>query len=723
MAMVINSNIQSLNAQRHLNSSLSAQNTATERLSSGLRINSAADDAAGLAIANRMTSQVKGLDMAIRNANDGVSLIQTAEGALGETTNILQRMRELSIQSANGIYDSGNRGTLNAEVQQLKAEIDRIAETTTFNGLNILDGSLGTVGLQIGEKANQTIDLDIEAMDTKNLGSGTTDADIVGAQTRLHEFGSLAASSDTDVSRTLNVNDVMINGQSIVKTDLNLGDTTVTTQDLVDSINDNVKGVTASTVVENVATNVGDGFLSGTDKVTIVVAGLDETINKIEVINTVNLQEMVDQINDKAGGLVAASINEDGKLVVSGENLASIGIKDNSTNFEATGIVSTADYNTTAGAIANTTENGAAIDARLIAAGVSAAGEDDIAVATATIALKSDDPITIERGTTGSLQDLENLGFRETTKAGTIEGNEIAVAAAWDQGDLTINGVEIGKSDSGSLEDKIAAINLQTSETGVTADVFSSLAILETAVGTPLDVKAGTFELNGVEITTTAGDLTATLASINAETADTGITARLIKDGFVLEGNVSAINLAAGTVAAGVAFTDGSTSTASQQSSGAKSAFAGDTTAVGGIKLSDEDGEAISVVNKDGLAATVTGLLDANASSGALSSSLESVDISTAAGANKAIEILDNAIQTISDVRGELGAVTNRLDYTISNLANVSENASAAKSRIMDADFAAESANLSRAQVLQQAGNAMLAQANSRPQQVLSLLQ
>ena len=170
MAMVINSNIMSLTAQRNLTMSQNDLNTSMERLTSGKRINSAADDAAGLSIANRMTSQINGLNQAVRNANDGASLIQTAEGALDESTNILQRMRELSVQSANGTYDSGNRATLSAEVKQLVAELDRIAETTSFNGLNILDGSLGKVNLQVGSEANQTIELSIAKMDSKSLG-------------------------------------------------------------------------------------------------------------------------------------------------------------------------------------------------------------------------------------------------------------------------------------------------------------------------------------------------------------------------------------------------------------------------------------------------------------------------------------------------------------------------------------------------------------------------
>jgi len=143
MALVINTNVASLNSQRQLMQSGNALDQATERLSSGQRINSAKDDAAGLAISNRMTSQVRGLDQAIRNANDGISMIQTAEGALQETTNILQRMRELSVQSANGIYTDGDRETLNSEVEQLREEMNRIAAETSFNGQKLLDGSLG----------------------------------------------------------------------------------------------------------------------------------------------------------------------------------------------------------------------------------------------------------------------------------------------------------------------------------------------------------------------------------------------------------------------------------------------------------------------------------------------------------------------------------------------------------------------------------------------------
>lgn len=683
MAMVINSNIQSLNAQRHLNNSLSAQNTATERLSSGLRINSAKDDAAGLAIANRMTSQVKGLDMAIRNANDGVSLIQTAEGALSQTTNILQRMRELSIQSANGIYDSGNRGTLNAEVQQLKSEIDRIAESTTFNGLNILDGSLGSVDLQIGEKANQTIEVDIQKMDTKTLGMGSTSVDVLGAAAKIALFTG---------ADSLEHGDLLINGQSLMKINesFDLGaSTTPTQQDLIDKINTNVNGVTASTVTTTQATQVGSGVI-GSTAFAAAVADLDGSITTIQVVNTESLQELADKLNDQSNGLISATINDKGYLSISSENSASITISGSTAT--TTGIASAA-YQTS---LALSSDNG--------------------------------DPITIERGTSGNQKDLDALGFRESNVAGTIEGVQVD-SNAFVAGDFSINGVGIGKTDDADLQSKIDAINKVSGDTGVNAIAFSSATLDFSGVG---DLDGGDIAVNGVTMTVANDDVDKFVVDFNALTPNTGITATKLGDSVILEGNVASINLSiddSGTAVEDV-FTDGT------EFVGFDAALTGITTgaggtdigaavsAAGGIKLVSENGNPISVDHKDAAAATKTGLINANsAGDGKFGAAVNSLDITTAAGANKAIDILDTAIQTVSDVRGDLGAVNNRLDYTVQNLANVSENASAAKSRIMDADFAAESANLSRAQVLQQAGNAMLAQANSRPQQVLSLLQ
>ncbi len=179
MAVVVNTNIGSLNAQRNLLKSQNELGKSMARLASGLRINSAKDDAAGLAISDRMTSQIRGLNQAVRNANDGISLAQTAEGALGETTNLLQRMRELAVQSANGTNTASDRESLNAEFSQLQSEIDRIATNTKFNNQVILSGNFSTAGMkfQVGADANQTIEVKIGAGSQATLGTTSLGVD------------------------------------------------------------------------------------------------------------------------------------------------------------------------------------------------------------------------------------------------------------------------------------------------------------------------------------------------------------------------------------------------------------------------------------------------------------------------------------------------------------------------------------------------------------------
>jgi flagellin len=254
MSLIINTNVASLSSQRQLMSSGGALDRATERLSSGQRINSAKDDAAGLAISNRMTAQVRGLDQAIRNANDGVSLIQTAEGALQESTNILQRMRELSIQAANGIYSDSDRKTLDAEVQQLTSELDRIAKSTAFNGQKLLDGSLGKVNLQVGADANQTITMKIPSMDAKTLGMGSQSVDMLSAETNI-------ANLDGAGSGVLKENDILINGQSIVKAGEEFDGAADNMGDLLNYINTNVLGIDANTYSQASSSDVGTGVL------------------------------------------------------------------------------------------------------------------------------------------------------------------------------------------------------------------------------------------------------------------------------------------------------------------------------------------------------------------------------------------------------------------------------------------------------------------------------
>ncbi len=206
MAIVINTNVASLNAQRNLSQSQSELNTSMKRLSSGLRINSAKDDAAGLAISDRMTSQIRGLNQAARNANDGISMSQTAEGALQESTNLLQRMREIAVQSANDTNTAQDRLSLNSEFEQLQAEIDRIANNTQFNSQNLLDGTFDPANggsaavFHVGANENQTISVSVGQADAVTLGvdSGSIDVlDVVNANTAIGVIDTAIGSIDT----------------------------------------------------------------------------------------------------------------------------------------------------------------------------------------------------------------------------------------------------------------------------------------------------------------------------------------------------------------------------------------------------------------------------------------------------------------------------------------------------------------------------------------------
>ncbi len=586
MPLVVNSNIASLNAQRQLLQSGQDLDKASERLASGKRINTAADDAAGLAISNRQTSQIRGLDQAIRNANDGISLIQTAEGALDETTNILQRMRELSIQSANGIYSDTDRATLDAEVQQLKAEIDRIAETTAFNGQNILDGSLGDLALQVGSESNQTIGLSIQGFSASSLGG--SGGDIVGeAATGV---AALSAFTGADADTTLYVNDVALSSLA----DAAAG---TTLNEKINTINADLdgKGAEASALVSYEFNGVGDGQLvAGTDTFVLTVVDGDNNTTTYTITDTKNMDELAGKINSDTG--VSATITENGRLALSQEGVVSV-------TATATGTT----LASVVGADGNEVDEFRMVfnDTSTDGAGVKIeAGDDTAATATA-------------------ITNLQALGLDAMDDQGNLQGDTVATGAL-NEGDLVINGVEVGA------------------------------------------VTAGT---------AVAGQATNLIEAINKISSETGVVAYAGEQ-------TSAIALAS---------------------------VSGD--------LSIKYGDNITDAN----AFARTGLQERNDAVGA--GSVSGISIATEAGAQRAVDVIDTALEQINSTRADLGAVNNRLDFTVSNLGNVSENTSAARSRVMDADFASETANLSRAQVLQQASQAMLAQANARPQQVLSLLQ
>ncbi|MEZ4598767.1 MAG: flagellin [Syntrophotaleaceae bacterium] len=480
MAITINTNVMSLNAQRNLGQSQGALGKSMQRLSSGLRINSAKDDAAGLAISDRMTSQIRGLNQAARNANDGISLAQTAEGALGESTNILQRMRELAVQSANDTNTNQDRASLQAEVDQLISELDRIGNNTTFNGKKLLDGSMTDAKFHVGANADQSISLSISDARANALGA------------------------NAEVSST---------------------------------------GITAPGTASGLLTNIS-GVLT---------------------------------INDQV-------------ITTSNDNL------------------STTDADNSAASVA------AGINAFSATTGVSA-------TANAT-----------------------------TVNLGAVSLDADGLAA----GEFAINGVDImlasvqAADANGALTD---AINAVSNQTGVTAEMNSSNQMVLTASdGRNIQLEAdgngdalfGSLDLTAVQDEVIVGSVT--LSSENAIVINQGTAA-----------------------GSGMTFTAGTTN--------------------------------VTTAN-----------------------SMTNVDISTQSGANSAITNIDRAIAQIDSSRGDLGAVQNRFESTIANLNNVAENLSAARSRILDADIAQETSNMTKQNILQQAGVSILAQANQAPQLALSLL-
>ena len=663
MPSVVNTNVMSLNAQRQLNKSQLAQNTAMERLSSGLRINSAKDDAAGLAISTGMSSQIRGLNQAVRNANDGISMAQTAEGSMDEMTNILQRMRELSVQAANDTNSSSNRASIQIEIDQLYSEMDRIAETTSFNGINLLDGSNKSTNLHIGSESGQSLSFSIDAVTTTDLN--------LNAVSGTGELNS----GRVDGAAGFGAGDVTINGQDVgavgavanfasaVKTEINL--------------------VTGSTGVTASAYNT----LTGTAGQTGVTSGL--TVNGVTLNSngvaggTGSMTDLVDTINRDVAG-VTASLSSEGALQLSNDTGNDIVI-----GGTITGSGLTAD--TFEGYVALTSADGEAIE--------------------------------IAAGTAGTDADLNAMGFMASTGSDNVTGGNVSETAIVKSDAIQINGVDLGEVTGTTAADKAFAINAISDESGVTASATTKVAyeviVSNAAIDTALII-------NGVSINMVTANGGAAVDSL-----DTVVAAI---NGAGIQGVVATADDETGalvlTSQAGqdIKITDetaGDTLLSSGGSTTVSAGTANTQTTTGKITLTGADGADVIVTssasNEANKATAVQklGMTDVGGNSSAIGTGLS---VNTVANANNTIDRIDAALEQISDGRANLGAIQNRLSSTISNLSNVSQNISAANSRIRDADFAAETSALSKSQVLQQAGTAMLSQANASTQSVLSLL-
>lgn len=736
MGMSVNTNIASLNAQRNLLKTGNALDLAIQRLSSGLRINSAKDDAAGLAISNRFTSQIEGTNVAIRNSNDAISLAQTGEGALQEYTNILQRIRDLAVQSANDTNSNSDRAALNAEVDQLKDELNRIGQTAEFNGVKLFDGVKTNFTFQTGAAVGDTVDVTLSAVTTDKIGAAQT----AGISSQFLTIGSDGTDGLTAGSSTqeLNAGDLVINGFAV---GASVGSADTASHEFAESsaiakvaaINEvsETTGVTATVNanrVEGLDLTGGSTAIATTD-ITINgvdITGIGTTASTTQSGTQIALEGVADAINAKSG---ATGVRAE---VVEGEYMYRIDlIADDGRNISL-------DVGFGASTIG------------LVAAG---AVEHTFA---GTFTLNSVDGGDINLSTDTGF--IENAGFAEGnysgTQATTVSRGDLLTStaemttSALESGDLLINGIAVGPTlalddnssftgESTSAIARAAAVNKVSEQTGVTATVNANVVsglVIRGSAGAEVSSGIFTMTINGVVISggggsgqTQSDQQNDFIDAVNAEADTTGVRAVAVGTGFNLiadDGRNISFNGGASTgiAAAGILFFDPDRAYNSDFSDQFVTALSttGDATFVGSYTLSsggpielttltgDIDNAGLRI--GDDYGATEEGQL------------LNQVDISTVAGANAAITAVDNALTQVDRVRGDLGAVQNRFESTVSYLANLSENLSAARSRIRDADFALETSNLTKAQILQQAGTAMLAQANALSQNVLTLL-
>jgi flagellin len=604
MALSVGTNTGALMAQAAASSVNKSMESSMERLATGKRINSASDDAAGVAIASRLTSEIRGTNQAIRNAMDGQAMLDTAEGAHIEVENILQRMREISVQAANGTNNADDRTNLQLEMTQLTTEIDRISSTTSWAGQKLIDGT-GSFTLQLGSQtsAADSITASINSISAATLGVGaggsTTTANsatLAEAGNTVLQIGGTPAAGDVfnftvgSENLAVRVDSVAADVAVTAVADAGLGNTAV-------SFATSAAGVNTLTVT---ATGAG-----GQDKYNLTINGTTlEVAHAASATANTNATTIKTAIDASNLGLTVTD-NSDGTLTIAPQTNYSTSL-DGGVTFNAAGTETAIAKNGIAGlADAIAKEINDLTATKYIGLTASAAADGTVTVDQAVIFSNTTIAIAADASAAGSLNS-----------AGTV---------------LTIDAEKVVAADTISFD-----INGETITTGtlLTTDIFAdTLAGTQAKIQAVIDANA---KLSGL-------GLTAAVSSTNITITAAKLTTTLIKD-------VSAVAASSTTATAGLSVT-------------------------------------------------------------------------TTAGATSAVDAIDTAIKTINNQRATLGSISNRLDSTVSNLTNISSNLSAGRGRIEDADFAAETTNLAKTQILQQASTAMLAQANASKQGVLSLLQ
>ena len=813
---VINTNISALSAQQNLKNVNAGVDKAMERLSSGLRINSAADDAAGLTIVSRMEAQIRGLNQAIRNASDGISMSNTAEGAMEEIESMLQRMRELSVQAANTTYTDTDRQNLNLEVDQLVAEIDRIVGTTIFNDQKLLDGSYSG-DLQIGLLGNETLNVQINNMATNALGSVSGAAVSQGITSN-----SIAGQLATTTKATLT-----FNGNDTYKFTLvaPTAKSASASFDIVATVN---ASNGAQDVVEkiNAALRASGAPADAADTIKVSYSGRTVTIE-----NTYGEDVKVQKTSGAEFAASGSTISFATIVGDSGSNNSVLG----SNGLVKSEVTNTGGVTVTSGATTATASDivltGSGVTANTNFSIVLTSGGVDYAFTSGT---GSSDAATLA---TAFLTAA--TGSSSTGGTASLGGYTFATAAS--------GGFKISRADGADFSVKFGSGNTASGAT-LTSDISSavvSTSALDVTDGDPLEKSSMYLDLIGadkytfkitdtantatisIDYTNDAASLALAASTIKNAISNAGITnfdaevvdGRIkITDGdsgsFKLtnfastgDGKIAASNetgqgtsallddvtyaTAATAVSAGVAvstkvnlefstndrfsftISDGeATATVATTGIGAKSLAGTGTSATGTnaitemkaaiehalevaglddtitvstaavasspdrIILTHSLGREVTIDNfkseNDGILKVEAGGSGASASTGmtkflddggASRTVVAGISVGTTTDANEAIDVIDRALEDIAAERAKLGAITNRLDHTINNLGNIVVNTSASKSAIQDADFASETSNLTKSQILSQAATSMLTQANQSKQSILALLQ
>jgi flagellin len=698
------------------------------RLSTGLRINSAADDAAGMAIAEGFTSQIRGLSQAVRNASEALSLAQTAESALSETTDILQRVRELAVQASNTTLTSSDRSAIQNEVSSLISEIDRIAGSTQYNSSNILDGSAKQLTFQVGDKIGQTVSMSIDSAKSADLG-------LAGAGAA--SSGGLVVGGKVDGTATVEHDDILINGVNFAASNAAL-----TASNAVDPVTGAVTALaytsaTAAGVAAQINSNTGNhGVVASAQTTvsgdsgsgvtaaggTITMTGFDSQVFTIRA--TSGMDDMIAAINEAVD--ITVTKNARGGMDI-------VDTKGRTMVFAST-------FTTGTTGLASLTNTGhvslSSVD-----------GKSDIVIAGASTVDDASAP-NVNTSTAGVGERVSaanslglNFGTYSYTGATTVTTGQLGRTLLAGTDTLTINGVKLGNTAATvtaaanvTASDLAAAFNAVSAESGVTATAKNTVIMQmqmndESAI---LSTDTQHLLINGVASTTSTNmALSAVVTALNSDhlAANTGLT--FVQDGSSVVinsgsgGNISITDAAAAQIV-NVIHADGD----ELDEAGADTTPANDEVYAfrGFLELSNANGDVVlgtTATNDDAFttAETLAGLLGMELSKKSGAQSSGGMDLSSATKASAALASVDAALSAVNTIRGGLGAVSNRLDHTVSSLTKTVENHTASRSRIMDADFAAESAALSKAQVLAQASTAMLAQANAAPQLALQLLQ